>query len=591
MFIRRGIWERRVSWCGPDFVWCVMYVLGLSLGVGSSACLLRDGGVLFAAHEERFSRKKGDSGFPYNAVRFCLDGAGILINDVGCVGFCEGGAFLKRDAKSYGGWVAFDEKGDMPAAGQVVDVLRGELEYEGRIEGVSSYVAYGFGSYFGSLFDEAALVVVDGAAGEYCTVLGCAKGMDVSFLKAIRYPDSLAVLYRAVCDYLGFCDAGSEYKVMGLSAYGLPVFYDDFLRVVEVSEDGYALDMSFFDLVDGRFVVSDKFAQLFGARRKEGGRLVQRHKDIAASLQRVLEDALLAVLKYARRLTGCDNLCVSGEVALNCLALSKVVGMAGFKSVYVLPAPDEGGLAVGVGFYVYYSVFGQKKRVGFGSAFLGPSFSDEDIKGFLERMGVKYTVFRDDGGMVSAVARLIYEGNVVGWFQGRMEWGARALGGRSILASPCGSEVRDVLNMGVKHREKFRPFAPIVCDDDARDFFVLDDALFSLYEFMLAVCAVRADKRELIPGAVHVDGSARVQVLRRSVNPLFYGLVKEFGRVSGVPVLVNTSFNDAGEPIVCSPEDAYLSMMRTGVDYVVIGRFLIRKDENSLQKGWRSERP
>ena len=571
-----------MSLCGPDFAWCVMYVLGLSLFAGgSSACLLRNGEVLFAAQEERFSRKKRDSGFPYNAVRFCLDSAGILIDDVDCVGFCEGGAFPERATKCSGGWAAFDEeKLGVPLAGRAVDVLRGELKYGGRIEGVRSYAAYGFGSYFGSLFDGAALVVVDGAAGEHCTVLGCAKGSSVSFLKAIESPDSLAVLYSAVCDYLGFCDAGSEYRVMGLSAYGRPVFCDEFLRVVDVSGEGYAIDMSFFDFVDGRFVVSDKFARLFGARRKAGGRIVQRHKDIAASLQRVLEDALLGVLKYARRLTGCDNLCMSGEVALNCLALSKVVGMAGFKSVYVLPAPDEGGLAIGAAFYVYYSVFGQKKRVGFGSAFLGPSFSDEDIKGFLERMGVKYTVFRDDGGMVSAVARLIYEGNVVGWFQGRMEWGARALGGRSILASPCGSEVRDVLNTDVKHREGFRPFAPVVCDDDARDFFVLDDALFSLYEFMLAVCLVRADKREFIPAAVHVDGSARVQVLRSSVSPRLYKLIKKFGKLSGVPVLVNTSFNDAGEPIVCSPDDAYRCMMRTGVDYVVMGRFLIKKEEN-----------
>ena len=557
-----------------------MYVLGLSLGAGSSACLLRDGEVLFAAHEERFSRKKGDSGFPYSAVRFCLDGAGILINDVGCVGFCAGGAFSGSLKGACGRWVDLGEKKGMAANGRAVDVLRDEFKYRGRIEGVLSYAAFGFGSYFGSLFDEAALVVVDGAAGEYCTVIGCAKGLDVSFLRAVGSPDSIAVLYRAVCDYLGFCDEGSEYKVMGLSAYGMPVFYDDFLTVVDVSGEGYALDMSFFDFVDGRFVVSDKFAGLFGERRRAGGRLVQRHKDIAASLQRVLEDALLAVLKYARRLTGCDNLCVSGEVALNSLALSKVVGKAGFKSVYVLPAPDEGGLAIGAGFYVYYSVFGREKRVGFGSAFLGPSFSDEDIKGFLEREEVKYTVFRDDREMVSEVARLIYEGSVVGWFQGRMEWGARALGARSILANPCALGVRDVLNTGVKHREGFRPFAPVVCEDDARDFFVLDDALFSLYEFMLAVCPVREDKRKFIPGVVHVDGSARVQVLRRSVNPLFYGLVKEFGKLSGVPVLVNTSFNDAGEPIVCSPEDAYRSMMRTGVDYVVIEGFLVRKEDN-----------
>ncbi|MEA3343104.1 MAG: carbamoyltransferase C-terminal domain-containing protein [archaeon] len=562
-----------------------MYVLGLSVFVrGSSACLLKDGRVLSAAHEERFSRKKGDCGFPYGAIEFCLDSAGILINDVDCVGFCEGAASCCSLRGDSGGWVALGEKelicSDLPASGQAVGVLRDELKYKGRIERAGHYAAHGFGSYFGSLFDDAALVVVDDAVDRYCTVVGCAKGGDVSFLKAIRSPNSLAALYRAVCDYLGFPDAGSEYKVMGLSAYGRDVFCDGFSRVVEVSGDGYVIDMSFFDFVDGRFVVSNKFVELFGARRKVGGRLVQRHKDIAASLQRVLEDAFLSVLEYVRAVSGCDNLCMSGEVALNCLASGRVFCKAGFKSVYILPAPDAGGLAVGAAFYVYYSVFGQRKRVGFGSPFLGPSFSDEYIKDFLEREGVKYAVFRDDGEMVSAVARLIYEGNVVGWFQGRMEWGARALGARSILASPCGPGVRDVLNLRVKHREGFRPFAPVVCEDDARDFFVLDDALFSLYEFMLAVCMVRVDKRKQIPGAVHADGTARVQVLRRSWNPLFYELVKEFGKLSGVPVLINTSFNDAGEPIVCRPEDAYRCMMRTGVGYVVIGRFLVKKEEN-----------
>ncbi len=558
-----------------------MYVLGLSVFArGSSACLLKDGKVLFAAHEERFTRVKGFGGFPYNAVRFCLDAAGIVIDDVGCVGFCAGGVSSESSVSGSCGWVDIDDKRGLPVDGMVYDVLRGEFGYFGCVEGVSSYAAFGFGSYFGSLSDEAALVVMDGAAGEYCTVVGCAKGVDVSFLRAVRSPDSLAVLYSAVCDYLGFCDEGSEYRVMGLSAYGRPVFCDEFLRVVDVSGDGYAVDMSFFESVDGRFVVSDKFVRLFGARRKACGRLTQRHKDVAASLQRVLEDALLGVLKYARRITGCDYLCLSGEVALNCLAVSRVAGKAGFRGVYVLPAPDLMGLAVGAGFCVCYSVFGEERRVGFGSAFLGPRFSDEDVVGFLKREGIKYSVFRDDDEMVSVVARLIYEGGVVGWFQGRMEWGARALGARSILASPCGSGVRDVLNAGVKHREGFRPFAPVVCGDDARNFFVLDDVLFSLYEFMLAVCMVREDKKKLIAGVVHVDGSARVQVLRRGVNPVFYALVKEFGKLSDVPVLVNTSFNDAGEPIVCCLEDAYRSMVSTGVDYVVMGRCLVRRKDN-----------
>jgi carbamoyltransferase len=383
---------------------------------------------------------------------------------------------------------------------------------------------------------------------------------------------------------------------MGLAPYGnmdrkTNPYYNRLMRVMDLRKDGsFALNMNFFVYHHADRMPSKKLCSLLGgAVRKSGEEITQRHKDVAAALQMVYEEAFFRILNHVQKETGQENLILAGGCGLNSVANGKIMQETKFKRFWAQPDPGDGGTSIGVAYYVYNSILENKRNFVLKDAYLGPGFSSENIREFLRKNRIKYVEFKKEKDLIKNIAYLIYEDNVVGWFQGRMEWGPRALGSRSILSNACNPKMQEILNLKVKHREKFRPFAPVVCEDDADKYFECDKPIPIPTDFMLMVYPIKKQWHSQIPSVTHVDGSGRLQTIRRFQNPLYYDLIKEFGRLSGIPILINTSFNIRGEPIVCTPYDAYKCMMGTGIDYLVLGKFLIKRADNP-QDMWDSEK-
>jgi len=560
-----------------------MNILGISCHYhDSAACLIRNGKAVAAAQEERFSRIKHDPTFPINAINYCLSEGRISIDDIDYIGFYEK-PILKFDralhqyletfpgslwmfVKTMPSWLT--EKLKVPS------LVRKKLGYEGDVLFIEHHLAHAASAYLVSPFKRAAILTVD-AIGEWTsTSLGVGEANEITMIKEIRFPHSLGLLYSTVTAHLGFRVNNDEYKVMGLAAYGKPKYYEDFKEIIDVKEDGsYRLDMSYFDYHRKFHMFSERFAEKFGPSRTPESKIEQRHMDIAASLQKITEEVLFKMLGHLYEITKTDSLCMAGGVALNSVANGKITRRAPFKKVYIQPASTDAGGSMGVAFFIYNSILGKKRGYVLDSPFLGPSFSENQIRRFLEQNKISYHEFRNEKEIARKTAELIYQNNIVGWFQGRMEWGPRALGNRSILANPCNPEMKDILNRKVKHREWFRPFAPVVPLEDAQRYFDVDIPV----PFMTMVYPVKKEKRKFLPSVTHVDGSGRLQTIERKRNPLYYDLIREFEKLSGFPVLINTSFNVRGEPIVCSPEDAYKCFKKTGIDYLVMGKFLISK--------------
>jgi carbamoyltransferase len=429
---------------------------------------------------------------------------------------------------------------------------------------------------------------VDGV-GEWATAsFGVGRGTDIEMLEEIHFPHSLGLLYSAFTYYLGFKVNSAEYKVMGLAPYGKPVHFDRIMsEMVHLNEDGsFKLNMDFFSYAHGLTMTNGRFNEFFGGPpRQPETRMGEREFDIAASAQRVCEEVVLKMVRHVHQETGLDKLCMAGGVALNCVANGRVIRETPMKDLFVQPAAGDAGGAVGVAHYLHNTLNRQPRPPAWSHAYLGPAFEPAEIRGCLDEHGAKY-VELERSELISRTAKLISEGNVVGWFQGRMEFGPRALGGRSILADPRDAKMRDTLNMKIKFREGFRPFAPSVLADKASEWFEIDCES----PYMLLVAQVPESKR-VIPSVTHVDGSARLQTVSREQNPLYYDLISEFERLTGVPVIINTSFNVRGEPIVCTPHDAYLCFMRTNMDYLVVGPCLLDKaDQPPLREDvdWRT---
>tara|TARA_Y100000310_G_scaffold341724_1_gene441786 strand:+ start:10 stop:1269 length:1260 start_codon:yes stop_codon:yes gene_type:complete len=415
-------------------------------------------------------------------------------------------------------------------------------------------------------------------------------------MKEIRFPTSLGLLYSTITAYLGFSVNNSEYKVMGLSPYGntdknTNPYYKKLSQVIDIKEDGsYRLDLSYFVYHYADRMPSKKLCNLLdGPVRKPESEITQRHKDIAAALQLVYEEVLFRILNHVCKETKCENIVLAGGCGLNSVANGKILRNTLFKKIWLQSDPGDGGTSIGVAAYIYHTILGNKRNYIFKDAYLGPRFSTEELKSFLDKNKIKYSEFKDEKEIIETAAKLIYNNNVVGWFQLGMEWGPRALGARSILSNACNSKMQEILNQKVKHREKFRPFAPVVCEDDALKYFECDVPISETTDFMLMVYPIRKEWHDKIPAVTHVDGSGRLQTIRRHQNPLYYDLIKEFGELSGIPILINTSFNIRGEPIVCTPYDAYKCMMGTGIDCLVIGKFLIKREDNP-QDMWDSEK-
>ena len=570
-----------------------MNILGISCFYhDSSAALLQDGKITAAAQEERWTRKKHDISFPENAIKYCLEQAGLTIDKVDAVGFYEKpllkferllSSHIETFPKSYKtfvhalpSWV--NEKLRIP------NILRKKFKYDGKVFFVEHHMAHAASSFHASPFEEAAIFTADGVGEWTSTTLGYGKGRDIKLLKELHFPHSLGLLYSAVTAHLGFKVNNDEYKVMGLAPYGKPTYYENFKKVIDFREDGsYRLDMSYFTFHYGTRMLSKKFEEQFGPIRKGEEPVEERHKDIAASLQKVVEEVVFRAVNHLHELTKSKNLCLAGGVALNSVANGKLTRMTPFKNVYIPPAPSDPGAAVGAATMVYHQLLGKPRSAAMDRPDLGPGFSSEEVKQFLDSKGVVYKEMPEKE-LVKTVAKLLWENKVVGWFHGRMEFGERALGNRSILANPCNPKMKDILNLKVKHREQFRPFAPVVTAEDAAKIFDVDIEV----PFMSFVYPVRKEMRAKLPAITHVDGSGRLQTIRKEANRKYYEVIKEFEKHSGIPVLVNTSFNIRGEPIVMTPEHAYRCFTGTEIDYLAMENFLIKREDNQKDL-WDSE--
>ena len=580
-----------------------MYILGISCFYHDAAAgLLKDGKIVAAAQEERFTRKKHDDSFPTNAIKFCLTHAGITSRQLDYVGFYDK-PLVKFD-RILETFISVAPRGvrfftvAMPIWLRqklwIKDLIKKELEYNGEIIFAEHHQSHAASAFFASPFEDAAILTIDGVGEWTTTSYGYGSGNKITLTHEIKFPHSLGLLYSAFTQYLGFKVNSGEYKVMGLAPYGKPTYYDLILEnLIDLKDDGsFKLNMNYFAYTYAQEMISEKFVELFGhPPREPEAKIEQHHRDVAMSIQRVTEEAMLRTANHLHEETGQKNLCLAGGVALNSVANGRIIRETPFEEVFIQPAAGDAGGGVGVATFIWFHILGNKREVGhknnpstnrtgpekdlMQNSYLGPEYSREEIKRFLEEKG---TVYEECGReeILKRTAEIIAGKRVVGWFQGRMEWGPRALGNRSILADPRDKAMQDIVNLKIKFRESFRPFAPTVLLDKAAEYFVFDRDQQSPY--MLLVTQVQEAKR-VIPAVTHVDDSARVQTIAREDNPLYYDLIAEFYKLTGVPVVINTSFNVRGEPIVCTPEDAYWCFMRTKMDDLVMGDFMIRKEE------------
>lgn len=576
----------------------------------AAAALVEDGKVLAAAQEERFTRKKHDAAFPLNAVEFCLKQTGLRAADLDAVVFYEK-PFVKfeRLLETYLTYAPLGLRSFLKAMPVwmkeklwIKDLIATELKYQGPVLFAEHHQSHAASAFFPSPFDEAVILTADGVGEWATTSIGIGRENKVEILSEIKFPHSLGLLYSAFTYYTGFKVNSGEYKVMGLAPYGVPKYKDLIYReLIDVKSDGsFRLNMNYFDFAAGLTMTNRKFHDLFGAPpRKPETKITRREMDLARSIQEVTEEVMMLMARHAHRVTGLRNLCLSGGVALNCVANGKILREGPFDRIWVQPAAGDAGSALGAALLIGYEYFGVERKSPGGvdamqGSYLGPSFSQEDIKGYLESNNISFTEI-SESKIGETIADLINSQNVIGWFQGRMEFGPRALGGRSILADARSPEMQEKMNLKIKFRESFRPFAPSVLNEKKSEYFEI--SCESPYMQLVAQVHSKFRKsltpdeenrsglaklqtvRSTVPAVTHVDYSARLQTVNPETNPVYYDLLRTFDRKYGCPVIINTSFNVRGEPIVCSPEHAYRCFMRTNMDYLILGNCLIKKEE------------
>jgi carbamoyltransferase len=570
-----------------------MDILGISCFFhDAAAALLRDGRLLAAAEEERFTRRKHDFEFPQNAIDFCLRTGGIEARDLDYVVFFEK-PFIKFERLLLTSLQGFPRSyrlfreamltwlGDKLWIKQLIQKRLGALPE--RILFSEHHLSHAASAFFCSPFDEAALLTVDGV-GEWTTAsLGVGRGREIRLVREIRFPHSVGLLYSAFTAFLGFEVNEGEYKVMGMAPYGVPRYVDEVHKLVRLNGDGsFELDMDYFAFHHSTHrTFSRKFETLFGPPRSpkaDVDRPDQHYADIAASIQFVTEEILLAMARALQRDSGLRKLCLAGGVALNSVANGRIARETAFDEVYIQPSAGDGGGAIGAALYAYHTVLGKPRRFVMEHAFWGEEHPAEATERFLRRESIRYARIDDEERLIERVVDRLQAGNVVGWSQGRFEWGPRALGNRSILADPRRPGMKDLLNAKIKFREPFRPFAPSVLEERAAEYFVLPDvARHYPARFMLYVVDVRNEKQAVIPAVTHVDGTSRLQTVNQALSPRYHKLVQTFGKATGVPVVLNTSFNLQGEPIVNTPAEAFHTFNQSGMDVLVLGECLVEK--------------
>lgn len=552
----------------------------------AAAAIVQDGIVLAAAPEERFSRVKNDGRFPELAIRYCLNHAGASVADLDQVAFhwkpwtgVPQRAWGVLSAGLQGRRVLAEQGGTWR------DILLAGHHWRTRFDPgfkrhtpffrVAHHMSHAAGVFFQSAHPEAAILILDGAGEIASTSMGHGQGNKIRLFQEVHYPHSMGYLFVALTQYLGFRPECDEYKLMSLASYGKPTCVPAFRDLVMPTADGgFRLDLRYFDYhLGGRNPwVSARFVERFGPVRKADEPLDQRHADIALGLQVALEEVALHMVRHLKRVTGARHLCMAGGVALNSVMNARVLRDGPFETVEVQPAANDAGCCIGSALHVQIAQNGIRRPAPPDHYYLGPEYEDSLCRAALEKAGCEFVTLEREK-LIQKTASLIADGNVVGWFQGRMEMGPRALGSRSILADPRAADMKDILNARVKHREGFRPFAPAVPEELASQWFEVDRPS----PYMLFVVPVRPQKRTLVPAITHVDGTARLQTVSRTSNPLFYDLLHRYGQETGVPVILNTSFNVMGEPIVCTPEDAVRCYLSTGIDALVVGSCLAVK--------------
>ena len=605
-----------------------MYILGISAYYhDSAAALIKDGEIIAAAQEERFSRKKGDASLPKQAISYVLSEANLDIESVDHIVYYENSrkkfsrlvwnaiafaphtreSFVKSMSTFFGGKLFIERR------------IKEELGTSKKIEFVDHHLSHAASAFYPSPFREAAVLTLDGV-GEWSTLtIGSGANNRLDLIMELRYPHSLGMLYSAFTYYCGFKVNSGEYKLMGLAPYGEPKYlreiYDNLL---DVKEDGsFRLNMSFFDYYRGHRMTSEEFDHLFGGpARKPESPITTKQMDIAASIQVVVEDIILKLAKTARDVTQHENLCLAGGVALNCVANGKLIKSGIFKNIWIQPAAGDSGASLGAALQFYYqnnhSRLVQANRDSQKGSYLGPLYSNEEIKDYLESLGANFQRIENDLDLASKIADYISQGNVVGLFRGRMEFGPRALGNRSIIGDPRDPHMQKKMNLKIKYRESFRPFAPAVLAERVHDYFDLDAGTVSPY--MLLVSDVHdkekiqptkesenfigleklSVERSTIPAVTHVNYSARVQTVDSETNPFFHSIISSFDSKTGCPVVINTSFNVRGEPIVCDYKEAYQCFSRTEMDVLVLENYILKKDQQSfieVSKNWQNEFP
>jgi len=596
-----------------------MYILGISAFYhDSAACLLKDGEIIAAAQEERFTRKKHDPSFPHLAIEYCLKEAGIAAGEVSNVVFYEK-PFVKfeRLLETY---LAFAPKGlksfssSMPVwikeklfqksiiAKELKEALGDSVDWNERLLFSEHHLSHAASAFYPSPFESAAVLTLDGVGEWTTTSLALGSGKELKVVKEIHFPHSLGLLYSAFTYYTGFKVNSGEYKVMGLAPYGEPK-YANLIRehLIQIADDGsFQLDMSYFDYATGLTMTNKKFADLFGGpARVSESELTQREMDLAASVQKVTEDVVVEIARGIAAETGEKNLCLAGGVALNCVANGILLREKIFENIWIQPAAGDAGGALGAALSAWYLHHAKERRVSserdaMRGSYLGPEFTDNEIEAELTACGARFTRLEDDA-LIEGVAQALASEKAVGWMQGRMEFGPRALGGRSIIADPRSPIMQKQLNLKVKYRESFRPFAPSVLREHVSEWFEHD----SDSPYMLLVADVQEDKRlsmteeeqalfgieklnvprSSVPAITHVDYSARLQTVHSDTNPRYHAVISKFNEKTGCPLVVNTSFNVRGEPIICTPTDAFKCFMGTQMDVLAVGNCLLFKEE------------
>jgi len=600
------------------------YILGLSAFYhDSAACLLNNGEIVAAAQEERFTRIKHDKSFPINAIKYCLSQESIQIGDIDYISYYEKPLLkFNRLIKTYltyapMGFFSFEKAMKTWLGGKlyIKQILQNELNYNGKIIFPEHHESHAASAFFASPFDKAAFLTMDGV-GEWSTAsYGIGQKNKIKLMADIRFPHSLGLLYSAFTYYTGFRVNSGEYKIMGLAPYGEPRYKNlIYENLIDVKSDGsFKMNMEYFDYCIGNAMTNEKFHKLFGGTpRNPESKLTQKEMDLARSVQEVTEEVVLKISRHIKKITKMKNLCLAGGVALNCVANGKLLREEIFDDIWIQPAAGDAGGALGCALFTWYQYLRNQREADNKSdlmkgAYLGPEFKNDNINSFLEKNKIVYKVLSDKE-LPEKIADLIADEKVIGWFQGRMEFGPRALGARSIIGDARSSKMQKIINLKIKYRESFRPFAPSVRVENISDYFEIDRES----PYMLMVANVQKNKqvamsekqksyfgleklnvvRSQIPAITHVDYSARIQSVNGNTNKRYHEMLTKFNDKYGCPVIVNTSFNVRGEPIVCTPEDAYLCFMRTEMDYLILGNYLLdKKAQKSIvgDSDWQSD--